>query len=172
MASSWYFNNTTQTWSYNNNTQPQNYNVPHQQVSTTYNYPAETAQNNHNQLQQHHNTQHFPQTSNPQNYYVPNYDVTTRPVDNPSYYTSIQHYNLADTLTKKQYVGPDVLYKCTESPVGSIPNSPILGRGIVLEHNVQECQGFSNNLSNYQGEQSNYANQTFSRGCGCVYNPR
>ncbi|KAL5264647.1 hypothetical protein ACHWQZ_G005658 [Mnemiopsis leidyi] len=189
MASSWNFYNTTQHWSYNNNnnkndnnnsninnnnnnTLTRNYNV---QPPTMYNYPAETTNNDPHQQPCHQTSQYFAQIPNPQNYYIPRYDVTTQPVDNPSYYTSIQQYNLTDTLTKKQYVGPDVLYKCTESPVGSIPNSPILGGSALLGQNIAECQGtFYSNYSNYQGEQSNYANTgpSFSQGCECACNPR
>ena len=50
---------------------------------------------------------------NQQNYYLPSNNMTQ--VHNPSYYISITRYNLTDTLTNKQYVGPEVLYKYTES---------------------------------------------------------
>ena len=159
---SWYNNNTAYHGSRNMNG---NYNSSLNTYNTNYQYPANThnpahitsplsprvnqTTTNYSNIPVHHQQQ---LNTNQQDYYIPTSHVTPAVGVgfNPSYYIPILHYNLSDTITKKQYVGPEVLYKYTEeSPESSAAVSP----------SISDYQGF-NNSNNYQagvGNQYNYS---------------
>ena len=140
-----------------------NYNSSLNTYNTNYQYPANThnpahitsplsprvnqTTTNYSNIPVHHQQQ---LNTNQQDYYIPTSHVTPAVGVgfNPSYYIPILHYNLSDTITKKQYVGPEVLYKYTEeSPESSAAVSP----------SISDYQGF-NNSTNYQGGVGNQYN--------------